>query len=205
MKLSDKIQFLRKNCGYSQEQLAELCNVSRQAISKWEMDISLPDIDKILLLSKLFKVSTDVLLKDDLEINSMIENHSCSTTAQSIEKQSIYTGIIIKEGIEDESVLDYVSVNKVELWKTKSTPKYWTVLYFTSNNENLPDLLSKSLIADSSKGGNWFIDLKVKNTKIVVFKNKILKYEIGNEGQKEHVRSECRKLGIPDDEMNWEE
>ena len=135
----------------------------------------------------------------------MIENHSCSTTAKSTEEQSIYTGIIIKEGIEDESVLDYVSVNKVELWKTKSTPKYWTVLYFTSNNENLPGLLSKSLIADSSKGGNWFIDLKVKNTKIVVFKNKILKYEIGNKSQKEHVRSECRKLGIPDDEMNWEE
>lgn len=205
MKLSDKIQFLRKNYGYSQEQLAELCNVSRQAISKWEIDVSLPDIDKILLLSKLFKVSTDVLLKDDLEIDSTIENHSCSTTAQSIEEQIIYTGIIIKEGLEDESVLDYVSVNKVELWKTKSTPKYWTVLYFTSNNENLPDLLSKSLIADSSKGGNWFIDLKVKNTKIIVFKNKILKYEIGNESQKEHVYNECRKLGIPDDEMNWEE
>ncbi len=205
MKLSDKIQFLRKNCGYSQEQLAELCNVSRQAISKWEMDISLPDIDKILLLSKLFKISTDVLLKDDLEIDSIVENHSCSTTAQSIEAQSIYTGIIIKEGLEDESVLDYVSVNKVELWKTKSTPKYWTVLYFTSNNESLPDLLSKSLIADSLKGGNWFIDLKIKNTKIIVFKNKILKYEIGNESQKEHVYNECIKLGIPDDEMNWEE
>ena len=205
MKLSDKIQFLRKNCGYSQEQLAELCNVSRQAISKWEMDISLPDIDKILLLSKLFKISTDVLLKDDLEIDSIVENHSCSTTAQSIEAQSIYTGIILKEGLEDESVLDYVSVNKVELWKTKSTPKYWTVLYFTSNNESLPDLLSKSLIADSLKGGNWFIDLKIKNTKIIVFKNKILKYEIGNESQKEHVYNECIKLGIPDDEMNWEE
>lgn len=117
----------------------------------------------------------------------------------------MYTGIIIKESLENELVLDYVYVNKVELWKTKSKPKYWTVLYFTSSNENLPDLLSKSIIADSTKGGNWFIDLKIKNTKIVVFKNKILQYEIGNTDEKEYVCNECRKLGISDTEMNWEE
>jgi len=205
MKLSDKIQLLRKIYGYSQEQLAELCNVSRQAISKWEMDISLPDVDKIILLSKLFNTSIDVLLKDDLEISYVKENHSCSTLTESNKVQSLYTGIIIKESLEDELVLDYVYVNKVELWKTKSTPKYWTAVYFTSNDENLPDLLSKSLIADSTKGGNWFIDLKIRNTKIIVFKNKILKYEIGNSKQKDYVCNECRKLGISDNEMNWEE
>lgn len=205
MKLSDKIQFLRKNYGYSQEQLAELCNVSRQSISKWEMDISLPELDKILLLSRLFNTSTDVLLKDSLEISDVKENNSCSTLAETNDEKSMYTGIIIKESLENELVLDYVYVNKVELWKTKSKPKYWTVLYFTSNDENLPDLLSKSLIADSTRGGNWFIDLKIKNSKIIVFKNKILKYEIGDIEQKEYVCNECRKLGISDIEMNWEE
>jgi len=205
MKLSDKIQFLRKSYGYSQEQLAELCNVSRQSISKWEMDISLPELDKIILLSKLFNTSTDVLLKDSLEISDVKESHSCSTLGETNEEQILYTGIIIKESLENELVLDYVYVNKVELWKTKSKPKYWTVLYFTSNNENLPDLLSKSLIAYSTRGGNWFIDLKIKNIKIIIFKNKILQYEIGNKCQKEYICNECRKLGISDDEMNWEE
>lgn len=205
MKLSDKIQFLRKNYGYSQEQLAELCNVSRQSISKWEMDISLPELDKIILLSKLFNTSMDVLLKDSLEISGVKENHSCNILGETNDEQSLYIGAIIKESLENELVLDYVYVNKVELWKTKSKPKYWTVLYFTSNNENLPDLLSKSLIADSTKGGNWFIDLKIKNTKIIVFKNKILQYEIGNIEQKEYVCNECKKLGISDAEMNWEE
>ena len=63
MKLAEKIQLLRKKSGYSQEILAEKCGVSRQAISKWEADIALPETDKLILLSNLFYVSIDILLK----------------------------------------------------------------------------------------------------------------------------------------------
>ena len=45
MKLSEKIQILRKDNGYSQEDLAVICNVSRQSISKWEADIALPETE----------------------------------------------------------------------------------------------------------------------------------------------------------------
>jgi len=62
MTLGEKIQQLRKTKGLSQEQLAEVLNVSRQAISKWETDQSSPEIDKILALSKAFSVTTDELL-----------------------------------------------------------------------------------------------------------------------------------------------
>ena len=67
MILADKILSLRKKNGWSQEELAEKMNVSRQSISKWESTGSIPDINKILELSKIFGVSTDYLLKDDLE------------------------------------------------------------------------------------------------------------------------------------------
>ena len=50
----------------TQEDLALKCNVSRQSISKWEADITLPETEKLLVLGKLFSVSMDVLLKDDL-------------------------------------------------------------------------------------------------------------------------------------------
>lgn len=73
MILADKIIELRKKCGYSQEELANLVNVSRQAISKWETAQSVPDLDKIIALSKIFSVSTDYLLKDDLEEATKIE------------------------------------------------------------------------------------------------------------------------------------
>lgn len=67
MILADKIMNLRKQNGWSQEQLAEQLGVSRQSVSKWESGMSIPDLDKILKMSALFGVSTDYLLKDEIE------------------------------------------------------------------------------------------------------------------------------------------
>ena len=67
MILADKIIRLRKKHGWSQEELAEKMNVSRQAVSKWEGAQTLPDLEKILMLGELFGVTTDYLLKDDIE------------------------------------------------------------------------------------------------------------------------------------------
>ncbi len=65
MILADKIIELRKKNGWSQEELAEKVGVSRQSVSKWEGALSVPDLDKILLMSQIFGVSTDYLLKDE--------------------------------------------------------------------------------------------------------------------------------------------
>lgn len=67
MILADKIIYLRKKCGWSQEELAEKLGVSRQSVSKWEGAQSIPDLDKILIMSNIFGVSTDYLLKDEIE------------------------------------------------------------------------------------------------------------------------------------------
>ena len=63
MNLSDRIQYLRKVRGISQEGLAEKLGVSRQAVSKWESEQSMPDLDKIISMSDYFEVTTDYLLK----------------------------------------------------------------------------------------------------------------------------------------------
>lgn len=67
MILADKIINLRKKAGWSQEDLAEKLGVSRQSVSKWEGAQSVPDMDKVLRLSRIFGVSTDYLLKDEIE------------------------------------------------------------------------------------------------------------------------------------------
>ncbi len=67
MILADKIMELRKKSGWSQEELAEKMHVSRQSVSKWEGAQSVPDLEKIILLSQIFGVSTDYLLKDEIE------------------------------------------------------------------------------------------------------------------------------------------
>ena len=63
MTLADRIQQLRKQKGISQEELADRVGVSRQAVSKWESEQSVPDMDKIILISDYFEVTTDYLLK----------------------------------------------------------------------------------------------------------------------------------------------
>ena len=67
MILADKIIRLRKKAGWSQEELAERLGVTRQSVSKWEGAQSVPDIEKILQMSRIFGVTTDYLLKDELD------------------------------------------------------------------------------------------------------------------------------------------
>ncbi|MDM8534346.1 helix-turn-helix domain-containing protein [Clostridiaceae bacterium HSG29] len=67
MILADKIIKLRKQFGWTQEDLAEKMNISRQSVSKWESANSIPDLNKIIRLADIFGVSTDYLLKDKIE------------------------------------------------------------------------------------------------------------------------------------------
>lgn len=67
MILADKITEERKRNGWSQEELAEKLGVSRQAVSKWESAGSVPDLQRVIQLAELFGVSTDYLLKDEME------------------------------------------------------------------------------------------------------------------------------------------
>jgi transcriptional regulator with XRE-family HTH domain len=66
MKFEEKLQTLRKSKGMSQENLADVIGVSRQAVSKWELGVSLPDMDKLIALSALFNVSIDYLVKESI-------------------------------------------------------------------------------------------------------------------------------------------
>ena len=67
MILADKIINLRKKAGWSQDELASKLNVTRQSVSKWEGAQSIPDMERIVQMSRLFGVTTDYLLKDELE------------------------------------------------------------------------------------------------------------------------------------------
>ena len=69
MTIGKKIARLRTLMGLSQEQLADKVWVSRQSVSKWELDQALPQIDKVILLCELFKVSTDELLCEHIALN----------------------------------------------------------------------------------------------------------------------------------------
>ena len=84
MILADKIIDLRKKNGWSQEELAEKLGVSRQSISKWEGAQSVPDMARIIRLSEIFGVSTDYLLKDEMELPDSIEYSDNDSPARTV-------------------------------------------------------------------------------------------------------------------------
>ena len=63
MKFNEKLVMLRKQNNLSQEQLAEQLNVARQTVSKWELGETTPEMDKLIKMSEIFKISLDELMK----------------------------------------------------------------------------------------------------------------------------------------------
>ena len=67
MTVGEKIAKIRRDNNLTQEQFAEILQVSRQSVSKWELDSVYPNAEKLIMLSKLFNCSLDYLLKEDLD------------------------------------------------------------------------------------------------------------------------------------------
>lgn len=72
MTTGEKIALLRKQKNMTQEELAEILNVSRQSVSRWEMDVAFPETDKLIRLSKLFECSIDFLLNNGVQEDSHV-------------------------------------------------------------------------------------------------------------------------------------
>ncbi len=117
-----------------------------------------------------------------------------------------FCGVLIKESINTEDILDEIEVYNMRLLKQADRrPRYQTALYFTADGEDFPQKLSRVMIADPDRGGNWFADFKGGDVKYIVLRGRVLSYRIGDEAAKAAVREECRKRGVNDKEMNWEE
>ena len=113
MILAEKIMKLRKQQGWSQEDLAVKLNISRQSVSKWESGASIPDLDKIIKLSDLFGVSTDFLLKDEMEeipATAIVAQDTDSDTANNNDQTSAGTG-----ANNQNADPGYIAIRKVSL------------------------------------------------------------------------------------------
>ena len=102
MILADKIINERKKNGWSQEELSEMLDVSRQSVSKWEGAQSVPDLQKILKMAEIFGVSTDYLLKDEIEPDDTAGRYESESISESGNKRRI--------SMEEAS--DYISLKK---------------------------------------------------------------------------------------------
>lgn len=105
MTIADRIQNLRKTKGISQEELADKIGVSRQAVSKWESGQSIPDVEKIILLSKYFEVTTDYLLKGIGPVGQKEKKNDitfiCNTVAAALNLLGIIIAVFIWYSVQE--------------------------------------------------------------------------------------------------------
>ena len=106
MNFAEKLLNLRVENGYSQEALAEKLDVSRQAISKWDLGTNLPETDKLILISDFFNISIDYLLKEHIQLKNdesldrvVLRFLGSAQDMDSISKELVD---IMKDGIIDE-------------------------------------------------------------------------------------------------------
>jgi len=99
MILADKIIQLRKKNGWSQEELADKLGVTRQSVSKWESAQSIPDLNKILLLGQIFGVSTDYLLKDEMQEEQYVDG-------------GVESDLISKRHVSMEEANEFLAIKK---------------------------------------------------------------------------------------------
>ncbi len=115
MGLAEKITVLRNQRGFTQEKLAAELQVSRQAISKWELGATLPDTDKLIQLSEYFNVSIDYLLKDNIQVNkNQTMDRAVLKFLNSVQNMDQISKEILKimdDGIVDEK--EIAEMNKI--------------------------------------------------------------------------------------------
>ena len=139
MKLGEKIKEARKQCGLSQEQLAEKMAVSRSAVAKWEANNGLPDVENLKALAQLLNVSVDYLLDDGEMIDEVVmrEPYNLSDYGKGIKKKK--KDRVIREKFPDAEI--HTLLGKLKL--TKSEKVIGNLLgFFTDAPFGTPELIN---------------------------------------------------------------
>ncbi|MCL1049824.1 helix-turn-helix domain-containing protein [Shewanella abyssi] len=138
MILADKIIRLRKQCGWSQEELAAKMDISRQSVSKWESASSIPDLNKIIMLAKIFDVTTDFLLKDDIEVpDPLHEGTELGSIQITLEQASKY--------VESKIEASALTTKGVVLCVCSVVPLFFFLAMAETNRLNLTDDLAPAI------------------------------------------------------------
>jgi len=159
MTLGEKIKEARKQCGLSQEQLAEKMAVSRSAVAKWEANNGLPDVDNLKALAQLLNVSVDYLLDDGEVIDEVVmrEPYNLSDYGKGIKKKK--KDRVIREKFPDAEI--HTLLGKLKL--TKSEKVIDNLLgFFTDAPFGTPELINSFKNMDKEfylveKDGKQFI------------------------------------------------
>lgn len=184
MTLGNRIQEIRTKAGLSQEAFGERIGVTRQTVSKWELDQVYPELEKIVLISKIFKVTTDSLLIDGIDtFDVKYDNFVCGVYKSKhseivvTNKYTLYFyatsqhifGVKLYQGFETNKSLIAIVERDDDLEKTKYAYKLEDKVYY--NDENIKQYLGEKYNANITRKMNRIekfdtTSKKVENPKV---------------------------------------
>ena len=162
MNFAEKLKELRKQKGISQEQLAEKIHVSRQAITKWETGIGIPDIENLLAISSLFNESLDSLLSEE---KSLISKHEVLYESRTEYDVDSPKKIDLKLGTAHEVIIEKTRDEKIQVIAASNKLNYLAqqVKVKIEESKRRMDVLVKhsSDLSDIAAGENLFILVRI--------------------------------------------
>jgi hypothetical protein len=119
----------------------------------------------------------------------------------------LLSGLLIKESLQDESVLDLVRITQTETWRIANAapnqPTTWTAIQFEAE-AHLADELAAAF-SHAMRAGSWYLNFSFDNKVYVVFPKKVFKYIRGNPRAREQAIRFGRALKIPGSQLDWDE
>ncbi len=167
MTLGEKIKAARKNAGLTQEQMAEKLMISRPAITKWESDKGIPDIENLKAISKLLDVSLDYLLNDgeDIDLNVIKEAIDIKAYGKGFKKK--IKDKIVREKFPDAEIMTLVPQKML----TKGEKVIDNILgWFTSAPFGTPDLINSIKLV----GNEYYLVINGDNQYLVIISNEFM-------------------------------
>ena len=118
-----------------------------------------------------------------------------------------FTGLLLREGLKDLSVLDMIRGIKTETWGVTSganaPPRLWTAVHFEGDESNAAMIAER--LSQSLSPNRWYGRISTENRVYVMFPNKVFKYLRGDRQSREKAQEHARSMGIPDDHLDWGE
>ncbi len=167
MTLGEKIKSARKNAGLTQEQMAEKLMISRPAITKWESDKGIPDIENLKAISKLLDVSLDYLLNDgeDIDLNVIKEAIDIKAYGKGLKKK--IKDKIVREKFADAEIMTLMPQKML----TKGEKVIDNILgWFTSAPFGTPDLINSIKLV----GNEYYLVINGDNQYLVIISNEFM-------------------------------
>ncbi len=116
-----------------------------------------------------------------------------------------FVGLLLKESLSDERVLDLITILKTENWDADNAsplqPKVWTAIRFEGEENKLNEFVDK--LSKSLKPKAWYVTLTLGNKEYVIFPNKIFSYILGVVETKSKAQDFARSIEVPEDQLGW--